>query len=221
MHKPRFGSQTLLALLLQSSFVAHEPHCPAFLPAVKQNGASFETHGCAAFEPMSPSHAVHVKVSRSHMGVAPAQVSESRQLTHAPRKPGEWQTYDIIFEAPVIEHRPERHTVWAVSVVHGPTPLPSPHSSSLVSHTPLEHTRVAASSVQVPSRDGFACGVSVGMAMPLSRVGKQALLVSLHQLPVAQSASTLQPSAGKHTPPSELHLAERHTVVPSSAVHGP
>jgi hypothetical protein len=42
----------------------------------------------------------------------------------------------------------------------------------------------------------------------------------LHQLPAAQSPSTLQPPAGSHVP-ATLHAPDRHTLAPAPAVQGP
>lgn len=230
-HRPLASSHTLPGLSEQSSFVTHTPHVPAFVPDLKQSGASPLRHGCAEVESLSPSQATHTKCSVSQMGVFPLQLSV---LVHATQSPllvshtgvapphcaSSVQPTQVPFRAPVVAHLPERHTASPLAAVHGPEPLARPHSSSFVSHTPLSHTRLAASSVQVPSRVGLVCGLSFGIATPLSSLGKHAFKVSLHHRPSLQSASALQPAAGSHRP-FVLHVAERHTVAPFCAVHGP
>jgi hypothetical protein len=86
--------------------------------------------------------------------------------------------------------------------------------------TLLTQTRLAASDVHVPSSVGLVCGTSVGSAVPFVSSGVQAWLLSRHQLPVEQSASTLQPPAGSHVP-FVLHAPERHTAPAVAVVHGP
>jgi len=108
----------------------------------------------------------------------------------------------------------------AFFALHGPTPVAKPHSSSRVSHTPLTHTKAAAAALQLPSRVGLWCGTSLGSGVPFPSNGRQAPMASLHHLPAAQSASTLQPSAVWHRP-FALQLPERHTTAPLAAVHGP
>jgi hypothetical protein len=49
----------------------------------------------------------------------------------------------------------------------------------------------------------------------------QAWAVSLHQLPVEQSASTLQPPVGSHVPATLQAAPGRQTVPEVSVVHGP
>jgi hypothetical protein len=58
------------------------------------------------------------------------------------------------------------------------------------------------------------------MATPFAICGVQTLVVSLHQLPARQSASTSQPPIGSQLP-STLHEPERHTTGPVATVHGP
>ena len=89
-----------------------------------------------------------------------------------------------------------------------------------MSHTPLTQTRVAAASVHDPSKVGPTCGASVGMRVPFPSSGKQAPVLSLHHLPASQSASTLQPAPGWHSP-FALHEPERQTTAPLPSVHGP
>lgn len=117
-------------------------------------------------------------------------------------------------------HAPERHTTAALASLHGPAPLSWPQRLSAASHTWLWQTRAAAGPVQLPSRVGVVCGASVGNAVLLAKVGVQACSVSLHQLPLVQSASTLQPVVGLHSK-FVLHEPERHTVPALAVVHGP
>jgi hypothetical protein len=77
-----------------------------------------------------------------------------------------------------------------------------------------------AAAVQVPSRVGVMCGGSLGTGMPFASWGTHMCIVSLHQLPPAQSLSTLQPPAGAQSP-LELHVPERHTTGPFIIVQGP
>jgi hypothetical protein len=123
-------------------------------------------------------------------------------------------------QVPPTLHAPERHTVPPVPIVHGPSPLAYPHLLSLVSQTPLLQTSVPAAAVHVPSSVGFACGGSVGITVPLESCGVHACVLSSHQLPPVQSASTLHPLGGAHVP-FMLHVPERHTTPPFVAVHGP
>jgi hypothetical protein len=90
----------------------------------------------------------------------------------------------------------------------------------LVSQTPLVHVSAPAAAVQVPLSVGFVCGGSVGTTIPLGSVGKQAFMLSLHHLPVGQSASTLQPPDFSHVP-LVLHMPEMQTVPPFATVQGP
>jgi hypothetical protein len=90
---------------------------------------------------------------------------------------------------------------------------------SLVSQTPLVQVSVAAAAVQVPSSVGFAWAPSLGTGVPLATVGRHMCIVSLHQVPAAQSASTLQPPEGSHVPLT-LHIPERQTLL-VAGVQGP
>ena len=58
------------------------------------------------------------------------------------------------------------------------------------------------------------------MPVPLASFGVHVCVVSLHQLPPAQSASRLQPPAGSQRP-FVLHAPERHTTPPLAIVQGP
>jgi hypothetical protein len=89
-----------------------------------------------------------------------------------------------------------------------------------LSQTPLTQTSLPTASVQVPSSVGDMCAPSFGSATPLATCGAQVWLVSLHQLPALQSASTSQPPIGSQTP-EVLHAPERQTTVAVPAVHGP
>jgi hypothetical protein len=91
---------------------------------------------------------------------------------------------------------------------------------SFTSHTPLTQTSVAAAAVHVPLRVGFVWLVSVGTAVPFGSWATHWCIVSLHHLPVAQSASTLQPPEGSQVR-FVLQAPERQSVGPSVAVHGP
>ena len=74
--------------------------------------------------------------------------------------------------------------------------------------------------MHVPLSVGLVCGGSLGTARRSASLGVQVCVLSLHQLPPAQSASTLQPPAGSQRPLT-LHAPERHTVPPLPAVQGP
>jgi hypothetical protein len=89
-----------------------------------------------------------------------------------------------------------------------------------VSHTALTHTRVPAATVHVPFRGGSVCVGSLGMAVPFASFGVQVCTFSLHQSPPVQSASTLQPPEGSHSP-FLLQTPDRHTVPAVAGVHGP
>ncbi len=67
---------------------------------------------------------------------------------------------------------------------------------------------------------GVACAESVGIAAPFASFGSHVFCDSLHQSPLAQSASTLHPPDFSHLP-SLLQAPERHTVAPFAVVHGP
>src|SRR3977135_3654060 len=89
-----------------------------------------------------------------------------------------------------------------------------------MSQTPLTHTSAPAAGVHMPPSVGFVCGASVGTAVPFMSFGVHMCAISLHQLPPAQSASTLQPPAGSQRPLA-LHAPERHTTGPLATVQGP
>jgi hypothetical protein len=91
---------------------------------------------------------------------------------------------------------------------------------SPVSQTPLVQTRAPAAVVHIPFSVGFECAPSVGTAPPLAIFAVHAWELSLHQLPLVQSASTLQPPGATHVP-LVLHAPDRHTVAPLVAVQGP
>jgi hypothetical protein len=91
---------------------------------------------------------------------------------------------------------------------------------SFTSQTPLAQTSAPAAVVHVPFRVGFVWLASVGTAVPFASCATHACIVSLHHLPVEQSASTLQPPAGSQVP-FVLHAAERQSVAPFVAVQGP
>ena len=61
---------------------------------------------------------------------------------------------------------------------------------------------------------------SVGTETPLASWGVHVWVLSSHQLPPKQSASTLQPPSASHLPLA-LHAVERHTTPPLAAVQGP
>jgi hypothetical protein len=58
------------------------------------------------------------------------------------------------------------------------------------------------------------------MDAPLASLGVHTWVLSEHQLPPAQSASTSQPLAGSQFPVT-LQVAERHTVPAVIGVQGP
>jgi hypothetical protein len=91
---------------------------------------------------------------------------------------------------------------------------------SVVSHTPLVQTSVLAAVVHVPSNVGLVCGGSFGIAVPFASCGVHVWVLSSHQLPPEQSASTSHPPAGSHVP-FVLQVPERHTTGPVGPVHGP
>ena len=83
----------------------------------------------------------------------------------------------------------------------------------------IEVPRMPAADVQVPFSVGFVWFPSVGMRVPFGSVGVHMCAVSLHQLPVVQSASTLQPPSGSHFP-FVLHIVDWHTAL-GPGVQGP
>ncbi len=231
LHRPLIGSQTVPPWPRQFASELHFPQAPSFAPARAQNGAASVAHGLVAVEPLSPLHFTQVEAPTSQIGVSPLHAPDEVHCTHLPlfrlqtgvspeHCASSVQSTHVPSEAPLVAQRPERHTLAASAAVHGPTPVAKPHSSSFVSHTPLTQTKAAAASVQVPSSFGLVWGSSVGSGVPFASRGKQAAIATLHHLPAAQSASTLQPSAGWQRPLA-LQVAERHTTAPLSAVHGP
>jgi hypothetical protein len=201
------------------------------LPDKKQNGAAVVAHARGVPAPLSPSHGSQLDEAASHTGVAPEHWLELRQPTHKPllvlhtgvvpeHCESSAQPAHTPGLEPLLAQTVERQTVLASAAVHGPSPFWKPHSSSFGSHTPLAQTSAPAALVQVPSRVGFVCGASVGTGVALGSVGRHAFMLSLHQLPVGQSASALQPPAGSHRP-LLLQAPERQTVAPLALVHGP
>lgn len=91
---------------------------------------------------------------------------------------------------------------------------------SFTSHTPLTQTSAPAAAVHVPLSVGLVWAVSVGTAVPFASCGTHWCIVSLHHLPVAQSASTLHPPEGSQVR-FVLQAPERQSVGPSAIVHGP
>jgi hypothetical protein len=89
----------------------------------------------------------------------------------------------------------------------------------LVSHTPLTQVSAPTAVEHVPSSAGLVCAGSVGTLVPLASCGVHVCDVSSHQLPVGQSASTLQPPMGSHVP-FELQVPDRHTTPPLPPVPG-
>jgi hypothetical protein len=144
-------------------------------------------------------------LSRHHVPIA-----QSASTLHPP----------IGSQVPLALQLDDRHTVEAVTLVHGPVPAAYPHRESAGSHTPLAHTSAAAALVQVPSRVGLVWAASLGIAPPLASSAVQAWAVSSHHVPPAQSASTLQP-AGERQAPFALHAPERQTTLPVAAEQGP
>ena len=67
---------------------------------------------------------------------------------------------------------------------------------------------------------GVVCGGSLGIVTPLGSLAVQVWVLSVHQLPPVQSASTLQPPRGSQSP-LVLHAVERQTVGPVATVQGP
>lgn len=77
-------------------------------------------------------------------GMAAAIYGEHPPLVNAARKPGEWQTYDIIFEAPVFKGqtlvRPAYFTVlWNGVLVHHRRPVMGSTSSTTTPHAYTAH----------------------------------------------------------------------------------
>ena len=212
----------------QSRFVVHLAHAPEGA----QNGLVPLLHASVAPEPRSPLQEAQVSEVASHTGLLPTQSVASlgvhwthwffvvshagvgdaqvESSTHASQRP--------LF-APLVAHTVERHTVVPFTPVHGPSPFLKPQRLS-TSQTLLWHTSVPAGAVHEPFSVGFMCCGSVGITMPFGSCGAHACIASLHQVPAAQSASTLQPPIGEHVP-FALHVPERHTVPPLPAVQGP
>ena len=171
MHSPLDGSQTVPTWPAQSTSAAHFPHVPCSAPDKEQNGAAALVHGLLAVEPLSPLHFTHRECSRSQIGFLPPQSSEELHWTQLPwlrlhtgvspeHCESSVQSTHLPCSAPVSPQWPERHTLPASALVHGPVPLAKPHASSWVSQTPLTHTNVAAGSEHPPSSVGPACGGS-------------------------------------------------------------
>jgi hypothetical protein len=114
-------------------------------------------------------------------------------------------------------HTPDWQSIAPLPVVHPVCPFARPHSL-LVPHTPLAHTSVPAPTLHLPFSVGLACAESVGIGDPFESLAVHMLLDSSHQLPVGQSASTLQPPAGSHLP-AVLHAPDWQSVGPLATVH--
>ena len=123
-------------------------------------------------------------------------------------------------QVPSLLHAPERQTTPWFCFVQGPSSFRKPHLLSFVSQTELRQTSVAAGCVQVASSVGFACGGSLGIAVPFTSFGAQTWFEMLHQSPFAQSPSTLQPPAGWQRL-FALHDCERQTTVWFAFAQGP
>ncbi len=89
-----------------------------------------------------------------------------------------------------------------------------------MSQTPLTQVSAPAPAVHVPLSVGAVCGGSLGTGAPFASFGVQVWVLSWHQLPPAQSASTSQPPSGSQTPLT-LHAVERQTTGPVGPVQGP
>jgi hypothetical protein len=153
-------------------------------------------------------HWTHVLLPVSQIDVPPAHSALSMHATQRPAF------------VPLVAHVIDRQSAVPSLAVQGPSPLAYPHLLSLTSHTPLTQTSVPAAAVQVPLRVGFVWVGSVGTAVPFGDWATHWWIVSRHHVPVAQSASTLHPPAGSQVR-FVLHSAERQSVAPSVAVHGP
>jgi hypothetical protein len=70
-------------------------------------------------------------------------------------------------QSPSGSHTADRQTVPPLTAVQGPSPLEKPHSLSFVSQTLLAQTRRLAAGVQRASSVGDTCGGSLGMGAPL------------------------------------------------------
>jgi hypothetical protein len=183
----------------------HLPQLPAALPTKEQSGASALGQGAVALLPLSPLQTVQVLVALAHTGLSVGQSAElvqpqvlfvRLQVCELGQSESCKQPTQVPWFRPLVAHSAERQIVAPLLDVQGPLPLVKPHLLSLVSHTALEQTSVPASPVQLPLSVGFVCGASAGSAVPFAKVGVQVWAVSLHQLPAAQSASTLQPFSG-------------------------
>ena len=120
----------------------------------------------------------------------------------------------------VLHVPPRRQTVPEVSVVQGPSPVAKPHLLSVVSHTALTHAAIPAGAVQVPVSGG-ACPATVGTLWPFATFGTHMDEGVLQYSLVAQSASTLHPPEGMHTPAVGLHVPDWQRVAPLATVQGP
>jgi hypothetical protein len=152
--------------------------------------------------------ATHALVLVLHTGVDPVHVVSSAQASQSPAF------------VPVVTQVAERQTVAPFMLVHGPSPLAYPQRLSVVSQTPLAHASAPAAAVHIPLSVGELCGGSVGTGIPFATAGVHACVVSLHQSPAGQSASTLHPPAGSHRP-LVLHVSDRQTMLAFAAVQGP
>jgi hypothetical protein len=215
--------------VVQSLLVMHLPHAPVG----EHHWLIVSVQASLAPDPKSPLQATHVSDPESHTGVLPVQSPASvgvhatqlflfgshtgvlpehcESITHASHSP---------WFVPLVAQMLERHTVAPLVPSQGPSPFAKPQSLSFVSHTVLVQTSAPAAIVHVPSSVGLECAPSVGRGWPLATVGAQRCVVSLHHVPVAQSASTLHPPAGSHVP-FVLHMPERHTTPPFATVQGP
>jgi hypothetical protein len=191
------------------SVVSHTPLAQAAAPA-----AVVQVPSSVGLWPVTVGTACPLATFATHAAVGVSQYCVALQSASTAQPVVEMQT------PPVGLQSPERQTVAPFVAVQGPSPLAYPHSLSFVSHTPLVHTRVPAAAVHVPSSVGLVCAPSTGTAVPLASCPVQMCVVSSHQLPAVQSASTLQPPLGSHVP-LVLHAPERQTVAPVTAVQGP
>jgi len=114
----------------------------------------------------------------------------------------------------------ERQTALLGPGAQVPSPLAYPQRPSL-SQTPLAQVSAPAAVVHMPFSVVSLWAGSVGTAMPFGTVGAHMWAVSLHQVPAAQSASTVQPLAPSQTMLEPLHMPERQTVPPLAIEQGP
>jgi hypothetical protein len=214
-----------------SAFVPHLPHCPAIAPERKQKGSAIVPHDSDVAAPKSPSQATHVEVGTSHTGSSLGHLAELVHWTQAfvvALQAGVAPEHcEFIVQAtqrfsfgPVVAQMADRQSVVPSDESHGPSLLAYPHLLSCTSQTPLVHTSVPTMAVQVPFKIGLVCAASVGTTTPLASCATQTWVVSLHQVPVEQSASTTQVAGASQTP-LLLHRPERHTVPALPDVQGP